>query len=302
MVYMMEYSEDMTGKVCIVTGSNSGIGKETAIALAEMGGRLALVVRSREKGETAKNEMVEQTGNSNIDIFVADLSEMEQVQSVAKQIKDTYEKVDVLVNNAGAIIGDRQETSEGYEMTIALNHFAPLLLTYELIPLLAKSESARVVNVSSAAHSFGDVDLDDPFYRNSYGSMKAYGTSKLMMIMATKELATKLEKLDISVNAVHPGFVRTNFGRSNAGLGSKIFLKLTSPFQRSPEHGAETQIYVASSPEVNGVTGKYFADMKEKKPSKKVGNEELRKAVWKFSNNILGLDWDNQIQSVSVSA
>ncbi|TXT55883.1 MAG: hypothetical protein BAJATHORv1_30266 [Candidatus Thorarchaeota archaeon] len=298
----MEFSADMTGKVCLVTGSNSGIGKATTKGLASMDAKLIMVVRDRQKGEAARSEIIEETGNSDIDILVADLSEMDEVRELAKQVRGKYERLDVLINNAGAIFGERRETSDGYEMTIALNHFAPLLLTYELLPLLSQSSPARVVNVSSGAHSFGEINLDDPFYDKDYSSMEAYGTAKLMMIMTTKELAEKIENYGITINSLHPGFVRTNFGRKNMGLGARFFFKLTSPFQKSPEEGAETPLFLATSPEVKDVTGKYFANKEEKKPDDEAQDSGLREKIWNFSNNTLNLDWDEKLNNISVTA
>jgi NAD(P)-dependent dehydrogenase (short-subunit alcohol dehydrogenase family) len=187
--------ESMDRKICIVTGSNSGIGKQTAMALADNGAHVVMIVRSEERGEEARQEIIRETGNESIDMLLADLSSMEQIRNVTAQFKEKYDRLDVLINNAGAIFWKRKETDEGFEMTFALNHLAPFLLTYELIDVLLDSEPSRIVNVSSGAHTRGEIDFDDLQSKEDYGALGAYSSAKLMTIAFTYAVHCMLDKL-----------------------------------------------------------------------------------------------------------
>ncbi|TFF91581.1 SDR family oxidoreductase [Candidatus Thorarchaeota archaeon] len=279
----------MEGRVTIVTGSNSGIGRETALGLAQMGATVVMAVRNREAGEKARREIIEESGNENIEILVADLSSMTEVKQLASEFKQNHDKLHVLVNNAGAIISKRTVTVDGFELTFALNHLAPVLLIHELLDVLAEGAPSRVVNVSSGAHAFGKIDFEN-LQNEKYSSMRAYGSAKLMNIMATYTLSKKLEGSGITVNVLHPGFVRTNFGKKDAGFGQRAVLRLAGIFAKTPAEGAETSIYLASSPEVDGVSGKYFADSKMKKSSKISYNEEIQEKLWAETLDLLGLE------------
>ncbi len=281
--------EDMTGKVSIVTGANSGIGKETAKALAKLNSHVVIVARSREKGEIARREIIQESQNEKVDLLVADLSIMSEVVRLADEIKSHYSKVDVLVNNAGGINQHRILTEEGNELTLAVNHLAPFLLTHELLSVLNCSESARVVNVSSGAHLMGKIDLDN-MQNERYSSFRAYGTAKLLNIMFTYEMARRLEATSITVNVLHPGFVNTRFGKSNASKARVAFMKLSSIFAKSPVKGAETSVYLASSPDTADSSGKYYANSKEKESSRTSYDLDLQKQIWTKTEEILGID------------
>ncbi|MFW9921121.1 MAG: SDR family oxidoreductase [Candidatus Thorarchaeota archaeon] len=281
--------EDMSGKVCVITGSNSGIGKETAKALAMMNAHVVMVSRSTEKGEVARKEIIEATGNQKVDLLIADLSLMQEVKHLASEVKSRYEKIDVLVNNAGGVNQHRMVTEEGNEVTLAVNHLAPFLLTHELLTLLKCSDSPRIVNVSSSAHQMGKINLED-FQNERYGSFRSYGAAKLLNVMFTYEMARRLENTSITINVLHPGFVNTQFGKTNATRGRKAIMKLASSLAMSPARGAETSIFLASSPQVRGISGKYYADSKEKKSSKASNDENLQREIWTKTEEVLGID------------
>ena len=195
---------DMKGKVCVVTGANSGIGKETALALAGMGATVVMVVRSIERGEKAKNEILSQTTNASIDLMTCDISLMESIRHFATEFKQKYTQLDVLINNAGAVFNNRQATKEGFERTVAANYIGPFLLTNELLPLLKASAPSRIINVSSGLHKSGKIDLNDLQSTKNYNGMKVYSNSKLMVIMFTYELARRLEGTAVTVNCSNP--------------------------------------------------------------------------------------------------
>lgn len=278
----------MEGKVVLVTGSNSGIGKETAFQLAAMGASVVMAVRNREAGEKARQEIMDKTGNNNIDLIVADLSVMKEVRELARQFKEKHEKLDVLVNNAGGVFSKRMETEDGFEMTLALNHLAPVLLANELLPELKRAAPSRIVNVSSGAHAFGRIDLED-LQSQKYSSMRAYGTAKLMNIMTTYLLSRRLTGTGITINVLHPGVVRTRFGQNDTGRLRRAFFRFFSLFAKSPEKGAETSVFLANAPEIKGTTGKYFVNSKEKQSSRISYDEELQEKVWDETVKLLDL-------------
>lgn len=287
---MEEVESDMTGKICIVTGSNSGIGKETALALAEMGAKVVMIVRNPNAGEKARREIIDQSGNEDVDMLIADLSSMDQVRRVAREFKEKYKRLDVLVNNAGGINNEYHTSVDGNEMTFAVNYLAPFLLSHELLDILKESAPSRIINVSSGAHTMGKIDFDNLQSEKKYSSFRAYGNAKLMLVMSTYELARRLEGTGVTANVLHPGVVHTNFGRSDGGRVRKAMYKAFSVFAKSPKKGAETSVYLATSPEVNSVSGKYFSNSKEKRSSKISYDLELQQRLWKKTEEILGIN------------
>jgi NAD(P)-dependent dehydrogenase (short-subunit alcohol dehydrogenase family) len=279
----------MKDKVVIVTGSNSGIGRETALALAEMGATVVAVVRNQELGEQACEAIVTETGNESVDMMLCDLSSMGTIREFADEFKTKYDRLDVLINNAGAVFSKRDVTSEGFERTLAVNYLAPFLLTHELLPLLKNSAPSRVINLSSGLASRAEFKLDDLQSESGYKSRTVYGNAKLMVEMFTYELARRLENTGVSVNAVRPGFVATNLGRSSGSLSSRIMFGMMKPFQLRAKEGAETSIYVASSPEVESVTGKCFRKCAVTKTSEISYDGEKQKLLWDKTLEILGL-------------
>ncbi|MHA1477817.1 MAG: SDR family oxidoreductase [Promethearchaeota archaeon] len=268
----------MEGKTCIITGANSGIGKVTAIELAKMNATLVLLCRDKERGESAQKEIIELTGNNNVELILCDLSSQKEIRDFVTEFKSKYQKLHILINNAGVMLSKKSE--DGFEMNFAVNHLAPFLLTNLLLEILKKSAPSRIINVGSAAHRMGKIDFEDLQSENKKGRlMRLYGTSKLAMTLVSYELSRKLEGSNVTVNVLHPGLINTNLGRDRSST-SKSF---AGKFFKSPEIGAETSIYLASSPEVEGITGKYFAKKMEKKSSKKSYNEEHAKRLWEIS-------------------
>jgi NAD(P)-dependent dehydrogenase (short-subunit alcohol dehydrogenase family) len=272
-------------KVCLITGANSGIGKVTTTELARMGATVVLVCRDRGKGEVAMEEIRRETGNDKLDLLLADLSEMRQVKTLAGIVKARLPRLDVLVNNAGAFNSSRTLTPDGYEMTFAVNHLAYFLLTVELLDLLKASAPARIVNVASDAHRGGRINFDDLHGEKSYGGWKAYAQSKLANVLFTYELSRRLQGSGVTVNAVHPGGVATNFFNNIKGPIGAVTRWLT-PLMRTPEQGADTVIWLASSPEVEGVTGRYFARREEKKSNRESYDPDVARRLWEVSERL----------------
>jgi retinol dehydrogenase-14 len=290
MVSLMEKSaENMTRKVCIVTGANSGIGKETARALARMGATVIMVVRNQVAGEKARKEIIEETGNESIELMIADLFSINEIRELASDFKNTHSRLDVLINNAGGIFPKREVTVDGFERTFALNLLAPFLLTHELLDVLMASAPSRIINVSSAAHLRGRIDFENLQSEKKYGQMGPYGNAKLMNIMFTYALARRLEGTGVTANALHPGVVRTHFGQNDASRARKLMFRMLGPLFRSPEKGAKTSVYLASSPEIEGISGKYFANSKPKESSRISYDEELQEQLWQRTEQLLGI-------------
>jgi NAD(P)-dependent dehydrogenase (short-subunit alcohol dehydrogenase family) len=275
----------MNEKICLVTGANSGIGKVTAKALAERGATVIMVSRSREKGEAARDEIVRKTGNKNVDLMTADFSDLSQVRRLAAGVKAKYPRLHILVNNAGTFIDKWTLTVDGYEATFAVNHLGYFLLTEELLDLLKSSAPARIVNVASDAHNRGHIHFDDLNLEKGYGAWKAYCQSKLANVLFTYELARRLEGTGVTANCVHPGVVGTNLFNSVGGWAGKI-VRLFTPFMRTPEKGADTMIWLASSPEVEGVTGKYFSDRKDQATNPESYDTAVAARLWEVSERM----------------
>jgi len=276
----------MEGKRCIITGANSGIGKATAISLAKMNATVIMLCRNKERGEEAQKEIIELTGNNNIDLFICDLSSQKEIRNFVPEFKSKYQNLHVLINNAGVMLSKRNISVDGFEMNFAVNHLAPFLLTNLLLDILKKSAPSRIINVGSAAHRMGKIDFEDLQRENKKGRpMGLYGSSKLAMTLVSYELSRKLEGSNVTVNVVHPGLINTNLGRDRSST-SKGFAK---KFFKSPEIGAETSIFLATSPEVEGITGKYFTKKKTKPSSKESYNEEYAKRLWEISLEMTNL-------------
>jgi NAD(P)-dependent dehydrogenase (short-subunit alcohol dehydrogenase family) len=274
----------MRGKRVLVTGATTGIGRVTAVELGRAGAEVILVARDRKKADETLAELA-QAGAPPAHALLADLSLMSSVRTLAAEVRGKFDRIDVLVNNAGAIFGTRALTAEGFERTFALNHLSYFLLTNLLVDLIPSG--GRIVNVSSDAHRPAKVDFDDLQLERRYTAFGAYCLSKLMNLLFTFELARRVSARGITANAAHPGPVATNFGRSNRGFFGALFA-LAGPFMLTPEKGARTQIWLASSPEVEGVTGKYFAKRKEKKPSPRALDEATQKRLWDVTAALVG--------------
>jgi NAD(P)-dependent dehydrogenase (short-subunit alcohol dehydrogenase family) len=272
----------MTGKVCIVTGANSGIGYRSALHLAAVGADVSIICRNEDKGKEAVQKIAQKTQNQ-ITLYIADLSDLAQVQSVAQKIIKDNDKIDVLLNNVGAYFPSLMMNQQGYEMNLALNHLSYFLLTHHLLPLINQAPQGRIVNVASRAHRVSQLDFNDLHFRQrNYKSFTVYGTSKLMNILFTRHLAQRLQDSHVTVNCLHPGVVRTGFGQDYNGIFS-ILTRIVAPFIMSPEKGAATSIYLATNLEINTTSGAYFSGCKITKPRKWAEDDESAQKLWDLS-------------------
>ncbi len=278
----------MAGRVCVVTGASSGIGKATSVALAGLGATVVLVCRDRIRGEAAKADVAAVAGESaRPSLELADLSSMEQVRGLATRLA-ALARIDVLINNAGLVVARRQLTADGFELSLAVNHLAPFLLTNLLLPRLTASAPARVVTVSSIAHRAAMLDVDDLQCERRYLAMLAYANSKLANVLFTRELARRLDGSKVTANCLHPGTVRTRFGDTGA-LWLRLGLAVGGGVLRTPESGASTSVYLASAPEMAGQTGGYYVNAKRRHPSRRARDEALASRLWDASARLTGL-------------
>jgi NAD(P)-dependent dehydrogenase (short-subunit alcohol dehydrogenase family) len=280
---------NMSGKICLVTGGTNGIGKAAALALAQMGASVVIVGRDAQKSALVSGEIRAASGNQNVDWLPADLSSQQDIRRLATKFKSKYSQLHVLLNNAGATFTKRQLSVEGIEMTFALNHLAYFLLTNLLLDTIKASAPARIINVSSDAHSGGKIDFDNLQGERSYSSFGPYSNSKLANILFTIELARRLEGTGVTANALHPGLTSTGFGKNNPGLLMDIIRAIVPLVARSPEKGAETPIYLASSAEVQSITGEYFVDRKVTQPAPQAGNRVVARRLWDVSAELVHL-------------
>jgi NAD(P)-dependent dehydrogenase (short-subunit alcohol dehydrogenase family) len=287
---MQTLNTSMQGKVCIVTGADSGIGKATSLGLAQMGATVVMVCRDRTKGEEAQNEIKTKSGNDAIDLLLAELSSQDSIRQLVENFQQHYTQLHVLINNAGGVNLSRRVTVDGFEMTFAVNYLAPFLLTNLLLDKLKASAPARIVNVSSESHESGYIKMDDLQLEKKYRLMRAYGQSKLALVLFTYELARRLQGTGVTANCLHPGFVATNIGQSGVGrVGRSIVKLIFSSLGISPEEGAKTSIYLASSPDIEGVTGKYFVKSIPVRSAPISYDESLQRQLWEESAKLVNL-------------
>lgn len=278
----------MGSKICIITGVTSGMGLATAMALARQGYTLGIVCRNEQKGKVILETIKKNTSNDRVTLFIADLSVISEIRKIAAEIYKRFPAIDILINNAGVINPVRILTVDGYESTFALNHLGYFLLTILLMPALKAAPKGRIVSVASQAGMIGSIHFDDLHFNNGYSSMKAYAQSKLANIMFTYELARKLSGSTVTANCLHPGVVRTNFGKELKGFLGWIFKKFTG-LMRTAEKGAETIIWLATSPDVEGISGKYFKDKKEIRSNKSSYDIAFQQRLWQVSEQLCGL-------------
>lgn len=278
----------MQGRICLITGGTNGIGKSTALGLAQMGATVVIVGRDAQKTAQVVEEIRAASDNNAVDFLLADLSSQQEVRRLADEFKRKYSHLHVLLNNAGGFFMQRQLSVDNIEMTFALNHLAYFLLSNLLLDTLKASAPARIINVASAAHTSGKIEFDNLQGERRYDA-SAYSHSKLANILFSVELARRLEGSDVTVNALHPGFVSTGFGKNNPGLLMKIIRAVTPLVARSPEKGAETSIYLASSPEVEKVTGKYFRDSQMTAAAPQAVDMVTARKLWDVSADMVHL-------------
>ncbi len=270
----------------VVTGASNGIGLQTAVGLARLGASVALVARDRAKGEAALAAAREASAGGTPSLFLADLGSLAEVRRLAGELAAALPRIDVLVNNAGAMHTARKESADGIELTLAVNHLAAFLLTALLLPRLRAAAPARVVTVSSEAHRIAPLDLDDLQARRGYAGMRVYGRSKLANVLFSNELARREAGTGVTSNALHPGVVATGFGRNDPGW-FRVLVTLGRPFLASPEEGARTSIHVAAAPELERVTGRYFKDRREVAPAPFARDEAVQRRLWELSERLV---------------
>lgn len=282
---------NVENRICMITGANSGIGKETAKTLAGMGAYVIMVCRNEKKAQHAKQEIIDETGHAGIEIMLADLAHQYDIREAAQAFNKKFDALDVLVNNAGIVASERRETPEGIERTFAINHLGPFLLTNLLMSALENAEQARIVNVSSEVHRLGAsvFDINNLQLKTGYSPMKAYAVSKLCNIMFTHELAKRHDSTSIKANALHPGVVSTQLA-DEASWWMKISYFLGGPFMRSPKNGAQTSLYLATSDEIDGISGKYFKNKRLANASPIAFNDDLTNQLWEMSEELTGLN------------
>jgi NAD(P)-dependent dehydrogenase (short-subunit alcohol dehydrogenase family) len=281
-------SESMKGKVCIITGANSGIGKATAQGLAKLDAHVVMLCRDKSRGEEALANIITVSGSESIDLLLADLSSQHSIRQFVKEFQMKFDKLHILINNAGVNPSKRYESVDGLEKAFAINTLAPFLLTNLLLPTLKNSIPARVINVASAVQS-KSINFKNLQFQKHFRSWKAYSQSKTALILLTYEFARRLNNSGITVNCLHPGAVKSNITRDYKGI-IKIFTKLLFSFAKNPEKGAETSIYLASSPNVENISGKYFIDKKEAKSSSITYDESIAKKLWDVCTDLTKLN------------
>jgi len=279
-------SNNMKGKICLVTGATSGIGKVTATALAALGSQVVITGRNQQKIDYVVRDIISQTGNQEISGECADFSDLEQVRRLAESFKERFSRLDVLVNNAGAFYNTRLETPYGVEMTLLVNHLAPFLLTDLLLETIQNSAPARIVNVSSDAHAYGTMDFNDLGFKRGYFGIKAYARSKLANVFFSYELAKKLPAYEVTVNALHPGHVATDIWKTNFSFIGPTLKWVMGLFSLSPEQGADNTIYLASAPKVEGLTGQYFVKREPSQSAPISYDEKTAQKLWEISKTL----------------
>ncbi len=282
------HSGPMAGRTVLVTGGTAGIGRATALGLATMGAHLAITGRDRGRTEGAAREL-RAAGGGQVDVFVADLSSQSEVRRLAEEVLQRLFRIDVLVNNVGGYWNTRHVTADGLERTFALNHLAPFLLTSLLLDRLKRSAPARVVTVSSHVHARGRMDFADLQGERSYSGARAYSQSKLANVLFTYELARRLQATRVTANALHPGVVRTSFGAEDPGGVQRLVTPFMRPFMKAPAQGAATSIHLASAPDLEQVTGRYFANSKPRKSSQGSYDAAAAARLWQVSADLAGL-------------
>ena len=279
----------MAGKTALVTGGTGGIGRATAAGLAALGARVGITGRDKARTQAAATEIVRESGNPAVDAFAADMSCQAEIRALAIAVRSAYPRLDVLVNNVGGFWATRHVTADGLERTFAVNHLAPFLLTGLVLDRLKDSAPARIVTVSSNVQAAGRLNFDDLQGERTYSGQRAYSQSKLANVVFTYELARRLEGTGVTATALHPGLVRTSFSAEDPSRLSKVMIPLLRPFMKAPARGAATSIYLASAPEAEGVTGRYFTNRRPKTSSMASYDTVTAAQLWQISADLTGL-------------
>ncbi|MGD1210049.1 MAG: SDR family oxidoreductase [Candidatus Acidiferrales bacterium] len=288
----MAQLQTMTGKTCVVTGANSGIGKETALGLARMGARVVLVCRNPEKGQAALEEIRRESGSPDLELLIAEMSSQASVRALAEQIRRTCPRLDVLINNAGGGVPARGLSADGIELVLATNHLGAALLTLLLLDLLKASAPSRIINVSSEAQRRARLDMNDlQFERRKYSGFAAYGQSKLLMNAFTFELARRLEGTGVTANCLHPGVVATNIWGADPPLALKLIVAVVKPFMLNSKQGAEVSLYLATSPDVATVSGQYFVKSKPAESNPLSRDPKVAGEIWRWTEKMIGVNF-----------
>lgn len=275
----------MKKKICLITGGNSGIGKATALELAKMGATVVILCRSKEKGQDAVKEIIEQSGNQDIQLLIADLSNQRMVRQAADEFKEKFDKLDVLINNAAVFLPKRSETEDGIETTFATNYLSHFLLTHLLLDLLEASGEGRVINVASK-HNGIKMNFNDLMVKKNYSFFRAVGPTKLGLILFTKELAKRLEGKPVTVNSLHPGIIKTNLMHRLPWVLRSLFSLMSA----KTEKGAKTPVYLATSEDVKGINGQFFVNCKLEKTTEVANDPIASKQLWDVSMSLLRPD------------
>ncbi|KAK7118289.1 hypothetical protein R3I94_021952 [Phoxinus phoxinus] len=281
----------LDNKTVIITGANTGIGKETARDLARRGARVIMACRDLEKAESARGELMEDSGNQNIVVKKLDLSDTKSIRAFAELINKEEKQVNILINNAGIMMCPYSKTADGFEMQFGVNHLGHFLLTYLLLDLLKKSTPSRIINVASVAHTWGSIHLDDINSEKGYSPRRAYGQSKLANILCTRSLAKRLQGSGVTVYSLHPGVVQSELFR-NLSKPVQIAVKVFSPFTKTTIQGAQTTIYCAVEPELDNESGGYYSDCAPALCSREASDDEMAQKLWELSCQMLSITWD----------
>ena len=281
----------MQGKTVLITGADGGIGRETTRGLAQKGATIVMACINLDDAKPVYEEIKRESGNENIAMMQVDLASLNSVRTFTREFYQRYQKLQVLINNAGTYHHARQETSEGFEKTIGINYLGPFLLTNLLLPVIQQTPASRIINVSSNAHFQGRIDVNDlHFQRKNYHGFKAYSASKAAIVLFTRELAERLKESDVTVNVLHPGHVATNIWNIWPGTWyQKLIFKIFKTLMTPTEDAAQNSIYLASAEEISGVTGRYFDGKKVREPSSHCKDVQLQKALWELSAKLTGL-------------
>ncbi|XP_029385171.1 retinol dehydrogenase 12, like [Echeneis naucrates] len=284
-------AETLDGKTVVITGGNTGIGKETAIDLAKRGAKVIIACRDMEKAQAAVKDIIEVSGNENVLCMKLDLADSKSIREFAEAVNKGEPKLNILINNAGVMVCPYGKTADGFEMQIGVNHMGHFLLTYLLLDLIKKSAPARIINVSSLAHSWSSIDLDDINSEKGYNKNKAYSQSKLANVLFTRSLAKRLEGTGVTTYSLHPGVIQTELWRHLNGP-QQFLWKLATPFTKNSTQGAQTTIYCAVEPSLEKESGGYYSDCAPAKCSQHGQNDELAQKLWELSCQMLSITWE----------